>query len=372
MWPIPSDIHDIMMKQFSRDPCALLKPRSSSSLNDDSWTRRGRAQEIQPITYKHMALKVMNPNDDDEWTPCYYYETRINWHTGEIACFNDLDDALNHTPIMQTNYKVLVQPPPRTCEEYVKEVFAFLQRGHSMLHPECQCHLAMSEERIKELGLTSRRSAVAVQCCLVERKKERKTFEEIALELNVESLHGLIVDAVGGQEKKRSLLNVLIQLAGMVATQNCSSSESKRHYLHSPLCCIPPFIETVDDIVQAARIMHPFPYVITEEKVVIWLDFLKRDTRVLLLPIIISSSLPNLCNVFWNNPPTIGGEVDNDIRQLWIQHAPTTREEQNMMRRAQGMNSLLIREGLKPMETRPVYHSPPPKPEQPKRKKRKS
>jgi hypothetical protein len=338
----------MIIKQFSRDPCALLKPRPSS-LND-SWIMRGRAQEIQPITYKHMALNG-NTGALDEGTP-YYYEVRINWHTGEITCFNDLQDALNHTPIMQTNYKILlVQPPPRTCDEYVQEVFAFMQRGHSMLHPECQCHLSMMcEERIKELGLTRRGSGVV---CLVERKKERKTLEEIALELNVESLHGLIV--YGQKKKKISLLDMLIQFAGMVATQSCSSSESQHHYLHSPLCCIPPFIQTVDDIVQAASIMKPFPYVITEEQVAMWLDFLKKDERVMLISI-----SPTICNVFRSTTTildagTLGKKrgADDDIKQLWMKEEPA-REEQNIMKRAEGMDALLKREGLKPMETRPA------------------
>jgi hypothetical protein len=221
---------------FSRDPCGLFVEAGGML--------HGAAKLQQPVAYKRATMRLASQE------AVVSYETRVNWHTGDIVCYTDADDAMNNVPFLQTNRKIAM-PAPRQRDEYVRETFAFLSRGHSMLVPECKCRYGLTSERSRELGIAWGEDGAA-DVCLVPRNKGRRSFEEIALELNVDSLHGVFED--GGM----SLLRALVQLAGMVVTGG--------HYLHSPMCCIPPFIRTVSDVAHAARILAPLPYSIVVEK----------------------------------------------------------------------------------------------------------
>ena len=78
----------------------------------------GHARALQPVVYQNATL----------WNVCYH-EIRVHWHTGEITCFIDADDVMNNVPIMQTCFFLPCEP----CSQdvYVRETFAFFQRGES-------------------------------------------------------------------------------------------------------------------------------------------------------------------------------------------------------------------------------------------------
>ena len=236
------------IRAYTRDPIALFNEQ----------TLTGSARELQPVIYRNMLLN----------TVCYH-ETRVNWHTNELCCFADADDAMNNVPIMQTIF--CLPAAPRSQDEYVRETFEFLQRGHSMLEPQCTCRVA----RCVELGVTR-----TVGSCVLPRLRERRSFNEIARELCI-------------QELEMSLLDALVRLAGMIVTDG--------HYLHSPLCCVPPFIADVEDVATAAKMLAPFPY---QLKCDTFNALLQKRTDVLLVsPLVFSRT---------GAPP-----VSDDLRDMW-------------------------------------------------------
>ena len=300
------------------------------------------AKEIQPITYKQVGLRL---------TKCIgltMHEVRINWHTGDIVCFNDADDAMNFTPFIQTQWQATAAPRP--CNEYVKEVFTFLQRGHSMLDPECQCPHGLSDERAKELGVPPHHSRSP---CLVHRDRKRRSLREIALELNVQpDLDGLLVDS----SNNMTLIQVLIQLAGLQLTHECLA-EAECYYLHSSLCCVPPNIQSVDDVVDAARVLAPFPFTIAKEKLKMLMKFLVNEKQITMMT---HGGNEECYHIFWNRTLL---QVDNDVKELWWEHdKEMTGNDRNLMKRTDTLDRMLLSEGIRPtmQEAQIIQNKEPP------------
>ena len=279
-----------MPSAYSRDPRRLFNNALVSSC----------AREPQPVTYRNATLRDV----------CYH-EMRINWHTGEIVCFADADDTMNNVPILQTSF--FMQAEPRSQDEYVRETFEFLQRGHSMLEPQCKCRIA----RFAELGVTYTTGE-----CLLPRTRERRSFSEIARELCVKELD-------------EPMLKVLVELAGLVVTDD--------HFLHSPLCCIAPHITRVEDIVHAAKMLSPFPYQLTSDKFNV---LLQKRTDLLLV-----SSL-----VFLRHDDS---RVSDDIKAIW--HSALEKDNSGSLERS------LKAVGLQPTAMRPVFFVPRKRPAPPQK-----
>ena len=302
-----------MINAYSRQPSKLMGGGE------------GAAKHAQPVSYRRARL-ISQPDR-------VYFETRVHWHTGDVVCFLDADDAMNNVPVAQFNMMKdtpeLMKVAPQTCDQYVLEVFMFLRRGHSMLHPDCQCDHGLSFERALELGVGRPRQ----KGCLVPRDKTRKSLQDIALELNVQpDLAGLVQVT---PTRRMPLLTALVQLAGMVLTPP--------HKLHSPLCCVPPCLTHADDIINAARIMAPLPFSVAGENALRLLRLLQHDARVFIL------AGGGEHHVFWNEPAAV--EVaDADIRDLWH----TAKKEET-----RALEHALVEEGLRPMQMRPLPPAPP-------------
>jgi len=238
------------IRAYSRDPARLFADQ----------TLAGSSRQLQPVTYRNVTLNAV----------CYH-ETRVNWHTGELFCYADADDAMNGVPLLQSVFCLATEP--RSQDEYVRETFEFMQRGHSMLEPQCNCRVA----RHVELGVTRTSGN-----CMLPKNRERRSFGEIARELCI-------------QELEMSLLDALVRLAGMVVTDD--------HFLHSPLCCVPPFIVDVDDVANAAKMLAPFPYQLHGDAFNVLLK--KRQDLLLVSSLVFSKT---------GAPP-----VSSDLREMWHQ-----------------------------------------------------
>ena len=327
-----------MLSAYSRDPRTIF-------VLPEHMAREGYAKALQPVVFRNATLPAVG---------AAVYETRVHWHNGEVACFADDNDAINNVPFWQTVLKVQCAAP-RPCDEYVREVFAFMQRGHSMLHPECQCRHGLSDERAVELGvppdaddrnmrkILMGQKASAASVCLVRRDRTRRSFAEIARELNIENLNGLVKNP-GSEEGFMELRQVLVRFAGM--------QETGPGFLHSSMCCVPPLISTAQDVVDAARIMAPFPFSINTEELKKMMTLLQKDTR---LTMFVDKKPGNeTLHIFATEEN--GRKADADIRQLWH----TTVEPERDVRGAQALDRTLVAAGLRPMRTHPA--PPPAKP----------
>jgi hypothetical protein len=255
-----------------------------------------------------------------------------------MACFASAEDVMNNAPCYEARCTVHTANA-RTCDEYVQETFAFLQRGHSMLHPQCECKLAgVSVERCMELGVSRER---AKGCCYVERKRGRRSVDEIALELCVADLRGLVMQ----NGRWISLYDALVTLAGM---QETKSDEGKR-FLHSALCCIPPVISTMEEMVMAARVMAPFPFVMNKHNSnpgTMHIILGQKDSRIVCLPcstggVAAFAKVGDLEN------------VDAPLRDLWFDETVTqSKEERSRMKRAEVLQELLVQAGIAPQPCR--------------------
>jgi hypothetical protein len=327
------------MQAFSRDPRAL-----------GLQTEGGRAKEQQPITYRRVCLPLVLKDQT-------IFEAKINWWTGHIACYMDAADSLNNVAFHETCIRASIAPQSR--DEYVREVFAFLQRGHTMLDPQCTCRHGLSRERAMELGVPPDAAGRKDVVCLVERCKTRRSHEDIAKELNIERL-----DAKIRPTDTMTLLQALVRLAGLEETRHNEGNallqntmnNKKSCFLHSPLCCIRPSLSSVDDVVHAAQVMAPLPFSMDDKQTALFAPLLesKYATSVFIL---------NKKQVFWKQPGM--PQAHTDIQKLWHQqtlpHALQKAEALDKELRATGV--------LQPMQTRPAPFSAA---EQTRMKKRKA
>jgi hypothetical protein len=277
-------------------------------------------------------------------------EIHVNWQTGMVACYADKEDAMNHVPFWETQVHVTAARV-RSRDEYVCETFAFLQRGHSMLEYECQCAHGLSGERAAELGVfADPQGAARSRVCLVERKRERRSFDEIARELHVQDIEGYL------EAEKMTLLHALTALAGMrISQQCCSSSSIVTRYLHSPACCIEPVLSTANDLVHGAQIMSPWPFSVkNDERMQRLLPFLKKKADAI------------ICMLrgdewqIYDKKATTQKETDADIRELWNIHGVDS-----TMQRPPVLERALKAVGLQPQPMRPA---PPPPAKAPKKR----
>ena len=259
------------------------------------------------------------------------FEAKINWWTGHVVCYADAADSLNNVAFYETC--VRVSTPPQSRDAYVREVFAFLQRGHSILEPLCTCRHGLSAERALELGV-SPDHAGSHPLCLMEQTRTQRSLQDIAKELNIEQ-----VDAKVKPTDTLTLLQVLVRLAGLEET--CSTiNNNERLFLHSPLCCIRPSLTSVEDIVHAAQVMAPFPFGMDEKQAALFAPLL--ESKYAAFVYIINKKL-----VFWQqlSEPM---KVQTDVQRLW--HSETLLP---ILQKPEALDKALRATGvLQPMQTR--------------------
>ena len=173
-----------------------------------------------------------------------------------------------------------------------------------MLNPRCTCSIT----RFRTLGVPFTTSP-----CSLTNMRERRSFKEISIELGV-------------QELDEALLYALVRLAGMVITDGA--------FLHSPVCCIAPSIQTIDDIVHAATLLSPFPYKLSDDR---FLNLLKKKNNLIVISPLVFLRTGN-------------ESVSDDLKKLW----QTSLETDNRY----SLESSLLHNGLQPTAVRSVFVPP--------------
>ncbi len=280
-----------MIQAYTRDPSALFLSVSHTS------TLLPCGREKQPVYYQDATLQPSNDNNmmlKLESSP--HHTIAVDWYKGTVTGYLDSNDAINHVPSFTHR---LPECPPCDAEQYVRETFEFLRRGHSLYHPECRCR---PRRRSHELGFQLWDHNVD-EYCTVGTTGQGRSLREIERELGVQSLYGLLM--AGGE--LMPLMQVLVRLAGLQLHTDATTTV----LLSSPICCIPPEIITGEHIVAAARALYPRAFVCAET---CFGDLARLESAGVLrvIPIMASS----VAAVFWR-PPDEHLQVDSDIRNLW-------------------------------------------------------
>ena len=308
------------LQAYTRDPKALFSASSSSLMH--------ASRRVQPVRYSDAVFAIdVGPIA----AGTRVHAVTVDWHKGFIAAFADASDTLNNVPFF-TGVGLLPSCEPHTAELYVRETFEFLQRGHSMHHPDCCCR---PRRRAHELGFrlwgdqdddddqhdndeedpyTNVTTAATgyIGYCTVGTRGQGRSVRDVERELGVRSIYGLI--AAGGE--MLPLMQVLVRLAGL-------HLHTKGLLLSSPICCVPPEIVTADHILDAARALYPRPLVCAETPFGD-LARLKSEGALRVIGIPDQSSGGTSYAVFWRPPQYEWPRADPDVRRLWTEAAATT------------------------------------------------
>jgi hypothetical protein len=303
---------------FSRHPGALFHQATPTSggtlmLHGRSFLEPS-ARMQQPVHYRSVTLREPLPPDLHP-SAAYFYATAVNWQEGTFCVFDTASDMLHGVG----TWHLLPSSEAHTGSDvaYVRDTYAFLQRGHSLFHSQCTC----VTPRWQVLGLPSK----AASDCAVGTNGRARTLEEIARELGVRSLQHTVL--AGGSTV--TLLDALVRLARL-------DYDPSTRTISSPECCVPRSIRSAEDIEAAARIMWPRPYVLTfpvdppmRLKVETALLSLVKDVRVRAVD---ARAGGGARAVFWNLPyrhlePSM--PLDADVRGLWASSSSSSSSANN-------------------------------------------
>jgi hypothetical protein len=134
----------------------------------------------QPVRYAAVRLRVGVGNGLEEGDLLPFVD--VNWPTGELSVYADLEDSLCGVSSAQTAHRPTTTPWPSST--YAYEAEQFVRRGHSLAHAECRCDHGMPPVRSDQLGI-SPSSARTGGCTLAVASSA--SVEELCGELCVES-----------------------------------------------------------------------------------------------------------------------------------------------------------------------------------------
>ena len=229
---------------------------------------------------------------------------RVDWHRCRASAYLCASDAMNG---IEASSEELSDHFPPTAQsrivatravagaayyeatEFVRETFQFLQRGHSLFHPQCKCPTVPREE----LGL---RNSVW-DTCTVGGYGAARSMPEIELELGVR--HSLVYAA----GEVMPFFEALTRLARLEVNDACE--------LSSPLCCIPAALSCSEDILAAAKALFPRPVLCKQDTWSRDIEHLQTEGLVRVVP------CDSGVAVFWIPRDKLTLSVDQDIRALW-------------------------------------------------------
>jgi hypothetical protein len=251
-----------MLQAYSRDPHLLL--------NGESWPTPG----VGACLYKEPTLRV-------DLGPCKagtrLHAVLVDWEIGSVALYASAQDRLNRTPLFEAR-DAWPSLPTAHADEYVRQVYAYLLRGHSLRAPGCRC--------------------VSGQQCVLGSSCAWPRLTDVAQELCVRSLRGRVeVMRRGKRIVRMPLLRVLTELAGLQLTP-----DGQR--IGTPACCLPLTITSADDVLRAAELLAPRPYLydpsafdpLTQSEVQRGLDHMQKQLHVRVL----ASDTEGVLAVFFN------------------------------------------------------------------------
>jgi hypothetical protein len=310
------------------------------------------ARQPQPTPYRGVTLRhAIGPLE----AGTRIHSLSVDWYQGSVAVYGSSQDALNRVPLHKTVHG-LPPCPQEHGDTYVRETFAYLLRGHSLHHAQCTCPpITLRRDRALALGVvpwwwqddsavdSSPPPTVLLLAgmgrigagCPVGTGGEWRTVREIELELGVLDLHGLVDISVGPQlahTARMPLLRALIQMGGLVPEYD-ARDPSRVTRLGSPMCCIPRTIASAEDVVRAAEVLAPRPFLYTPDAHDVVgrqcidqaLRAMQADqrVRVLQLPPCEERAEPQRC-VFWNaHPdPSLTPDLNAEMRAVWARLGP--------------------------------------------------
>ena len=208
-----------MLQAYACDPRALLE--------GDGWPPPSYANRHE---YRDATLRV-------GMGPCpagtRLHAVAVDWERGAVALYASPQDRLNRTPLFEAHEGGWPPCAPAQAEAYVRQTYAFLLRGHSLRAPGCEC---------------------AANACRLGTQGAWPLLSELARELCVRDLGGR-VEVLRRRRRvlRLPLLQVLTELAGLQLTP-----DGRR--IGSPACCLPLAIASAADVLRAAELLAPRPY----------------------------------------------------------------------------------------------------------------
>jgi len=189
---------------FSRNPNLLLLSQRGDCfpppMNRVSQLHTGK----QPVAYENVVLvRGALQGDDKRQQEALLPLIHVDWGQGRALIFESIEDAFQN--LVQEEILSFHAPcRPRSSKEYVEETLRFLERGHSLLHPECACRHGLPAERCLELGITPHHARKGG--CTLSTSPQEVTEADLARELAVEDLKTLFLPT----PKSDSLMGLLL------------------------------------------------------------------------------------------------------------------------------------------------------------------
>jgi len=163
---------------YSRDP--------NIAFYDDQqqWGPPLALNHKQPVTYHNITL-AHSTLLEGHFASQRISVLQVDWLKGIAKTFNDADDALNGVCSFEGSWTC---PPTdrETVEQYVIETLQFIQRGHSVLDPQCVCKHKLKSSRSNTLGITP--SFQRVDWCSLNMGPREISASELSKELAVHNV----------------------------------------------------------------------------------------------------------------------------------------------------------------------------------------
>jgi hypothetical protein len=151
---------------------------------------------------------------------------QVDFFTGLTKLYRTENDYLMGTPAYEGVYfsKGTIQYANLF---YVREILEFLQRGHSLLDPNCRCIHKCGDDRARELGITLNKVRGALvdnysirdgKCTLSKSRCER-TAVELAREVAVGDLYSIT------DQRGTRLVDVIASNPTIIVSQNEQGSQ---------------------------------------------------------------------------------------------------------------------------------------------------
>lgn len=158
---------------YSRDPalaffCAPMANTTTTPMH-------------QPVTYQNVRL--LQPVLEGHLVGQHIPVLRVDWLQATAETFADMDDALNGVSTFQGIW-TCPRIEPQSVHQYVNETLRLLERGHSLLEPQCTCKHWLSQERCRHVGIAFRRA----EWCSLSRAPREFSAAQIARELAVDDV----------------------------------------------------------------------------------------------------------------------------------------------------------------------------------------
>jgi len=260
------------------------------------------------------------------------YEVHINWTKNILSVYDTLEDVMSHNPSqMISMFNVTASPIVLPVKHMMAEIFMFLHRGHSWMHPDCSCDIRSyihSKARLKTLGYYNKyKSESLLQACpLLNMNREGQSMHSVMTELGLKHERSIMLNITS--RARDPFLNYLEKFGKFNIYE-----ENGKMWLHHSMCCVPMKIQSKRDVEEASKIQYPRPFtwLIPSNAPIIknvYENILKEKENAQVRIIASATSIDvnkketATFSVFYKNPEIerlSACAVDQDIKDMWHQ-----------------------------------------------------